>query len=114
MSVRSKSKFPPDEVPNDELTPDSVPSAKAKWWPTIERFALTLNGYRVIGDEECGKLANKVKGEFRQNSESLLALNLTVLRACLFFEQRRFHHFGTPPEGEEARKRLLSSWSQSR
>lgn len=101
MSGKSETKFPPDEIPNDKLTIQSVPSSTARWSPTIETFALTLDGYRVVGDDECGRLANKVKEEFVKDSRSLRALTLTELRGCLFFEQRRYRHFGTEPEAEE-------------
>ena len=101
MHSTSKAKFPPDEIPNDKLTLQSVPSSTAKWSPTVETFALTFNGYRSIGDEECGRLANRVKDEFMKRGNSLPPLNLTELRACLFYEQRRYHHFGTEPEGED-------------
>ncbi len=68
-------------------------------WHAIWSFALTLNGYEVIGQEECGRLANRMNSEFVSNPAALRALSLTEARACLFFEQRRFHHFGWEPEG---------------
>ena len=90
----------PDEVPNEHLKATAIPSVTASWH-TIGNFALTLDGYQAIGQSECGQLANRVKSEFARNAASLQSLSLTELRACLFFEQRRFHHFGEEPQGEE-------------
>ena len=90
----------PKEIPDERLRVDAIPSNSAPW-KTIERFALTMNGYRVIGDEEVGKLANRVKSDFEQNQRSLGKLTLTEVRACIFFERLRFRHFGTEPEGTD-------------
>jgi hypothetical protein len=103
MSGRSEPTYPPEEIPHDKLTLESVPSTTARWSPAIETFALTFNGYQNIGDEECGRLANKVKEELRKDDGALRALTLAELRGCLFFEQRRYRHFGTEPEAEERR-----------
>lgn len=78
-------------IPNDALDIDRIPSSMASW-PTIERFALTFNGYCVFDTEDrphgCGDLAN-----------SRQANTLTELRASLFFEQRRWRHFEDSPRG---------------
>ena len=51
-------------------------------------FALTFDAYEVLGSfEACGEIANA------RNSETL-----TNLRTCLFFEQRRWRHFGEEPD----------------
>jgi len=89
----------PDEVSNKNLKTMAVPSVACFWWPTVDRFALTLNGYKAIGEDECSELANRVRSEFDKNVEYLQSLSLTELRACLFFEQRRFHHFNDEPKG---------------
>jgi len=90
----------PDEVPNEHLKATAIPSVTDSW-PTIENFALTLDGYQAIGESECDQLANRVKGEFARSAASLQSLSLTELRACLFFERRRFRHFGEEPQGED-------------
>jgi hypothetical protein len=90
----------PDQVPNERLKATALPSVTASWH-TIGTFALTLDGYRAIGQREGGQLANRVKDEFAKNATSLQSLSLTELRACLFFEQRRFHHFGWEPQGSD-------------
>lgn len=74
----------------DELKPADVPGPKARW-STISRFALTFDGVRYHGSfEKCAAIANIRRSR-----------SLTDLRTCLFFEQRRWHHFGYPP-GPEA------------
>jgi hypothetical protein len=60
-------------------------------WHEIEPFALTFEGYEFHGSfEACAEIANA-----RRHS------NLTDLRTCLYFEQRRYRHFGEPPIGDE-------------
>jgi hypothetical protein len=82
------------------LNATDVPPVTASW-STIAAFALTLDGYEVIGQQQCGKLANRVNSEFLRSPTSLQQLSLTEARACLFFEQRRFRHFGWEPEGAD-------------
>lgn len=66
-----------------------IPNPDASW-REIAEFALTFNGYEVWGSfEKCAEIANAK----RQDS-------LTDLRTCLFFEQRRWRHFGEDPDGE--------------
>jgi len=79
-----------DPVSNEDLTAANIPSPKARWH-TIEKFALTFEGYKHWGSfEKCAKVAN-----------ARLNKTLTELRTCLFFEQRRWRHFGEPPNKEE-------------
>ena len=78
-------------IPNEQLDIDRIPSSLAAW-ETIERFALTFNGYERYDTkaepDACAEMANG-----RQ------ANTLTELRASLFFEQRRWRHFGESPTG---------------
>jgi len=90
----------PDEVPNERLTASAVPPVTASWH-TIVGFAHTIDGYKAIGQKECAQLANRVKNEFSTNAASIETLSLTELRFCLFFEQRRFNHFGHEPQGAD-------------
>lgn len=76
-----------DEIHNDELVIEQIPDPDADW-DTIQRFALTFDGYRFWGSfEKCAEVANK-----HLNS------TLTELRTCLFFEQRRWRHFDEEPD----------------
>lgn len=74
---------------NAELRNDHLPSPRAAW-PKIEAFALTFDGYEYWGSfDKCAAIANG-----RDHS------TLTNLRTCLFFEQRRWRHFGEQPDAE--------------
>lgn len=76
-------------LPNSELTLDHIPAPDANW-TEIGEFALTFNGYKALGSfEESAKVANARRHD-----------SLTDLRTCLFFEQRRWRHFGESPSGE--------------
>ena len=87
----------PGDVPDECLIATAVPPATASW-DVIVGFALTIDGYKAIGQRECAQLANRVKSEFSRDASSVETLSLTELRLCLFFEQRRFHHFGHEPQ----------------
>jgi hypothetical protein len=89
-----------DEIPNSKLTKAQVPPARSSW-RRIVPFALSFNGYKAISGDGCGKLANSVHQEFVGDAASLKKYGLTELRACLFFEQRRFHHFGYGPRPDD-------------
>ena len=92
-----------DELPNSDLRPENVPGVDAPW-PDIFMFALTFDGYQALGGNgPCGELANRTQEYFRARGTLPTDLDLTGLRACLFFEQRRWHHFGDTP-GPEARR----------
>jgi hypothetical protein len=78
----------PKEIPDERLRVDAIPSNSAPW-KTIERFALTMNGYRVIGDEEVGKLANRVKSDFEQNQRSLGKLTPCWMRFGAKYQRLR-------------------------
>ncbi|GAA6120763.1 hypothetical protein [Acidovorax sp. FG27] len=56
-----------------------IPDADA-CWSSIERFAITFDGYKYWGSAEaCAEVANAQ----RQGT-------LTELRTCIFFEQRQW------------------------
>ena len=77
------------------LTEESIPGPDAPWIPDIAEFALTFNGYDALGNRT-GDLANVTH---RQWSEiGVLPSDLIELRSCLFFEQRRYRHFGWDPD----------------
>lgn len=79
-----------ETTPNDGLRLDDIPGPEADWY-TIGTFALTFNGYEECGSfEECARIANEAR-----------PTTLTELRACLFFEQRRWRHFGDEPDEED-------------
>jgi hypothetical protein len=77
----------PPSSTQKSLTIEDLPGPLADW-STIGAFALTFDAYAVLGSfEACAEIANA------RNSETL-----TDLRTCLFFEQRRWRHFGEAPD----------------
>lgn len=76
-------------IPTESLYLDLIPKQEA---PVIEImiFGSSFDGYMYWGSsEECAKVAN----EQRQAT-------ITELRTCLFFELRRWRHFGKSPDDE--------------
>ena len=77
------------------LAEESIPGPGAPWGPDIAEFALTFDGYEALGDRT-GDLANATK--YKWTETRALPDDLVELRSCLFFEQRRYRHFGWDPE----------------
>lgn len=80
--------------------------ASSPGWQSLWEFALTFDGYRYFGDDEgaperLGRFADSVRAAHRQDGQ-LPRLDLAQLRACLFYEQRRWCKHSTethcPPD----------------
>lgn len=72
------------------LTLRDVPPDSAGW-DEIARFALAYDAYGALGSfEAVAAIADR--GDPR---------SLEECRVCLFFEQRRWRHFGEDPEGDD-------------
>ena len=85
-----------EQVPNSELSAAQVPPADADW-SEIASFALTYWAYDHYSDTSAvGELANAAGRAFA--ADGTLPGPLAELRTCLFFEQRRYHHFGWSPK----------------
>lgn len=82
-------------IPTDLLAEDDLPPPNAEW-EAIARLALSFNGYAY--SEKCGEIANAVAAAFARDHKVPGTLSLDDLRACLFFEQRRWRHFGEIPD----------------
>lgn len=81
--------MPPAPIPHDALRRRDVPPATADW-PTIWAFALTFDGFQAHGSfDACAAIANEMR-----------PATLGDLRTCLFFEQRRWRHYGDDPDEE--------------
>ena len=77
------------EIPNNQLQLADIPTEDADLGALI-RFAHTFNGYAAFGGfAACADIANA--GDHS---------SLSHLRACLFFEARRWRHFGDDPGPE--------------
>ncbi len=62
----------------------------------ITSLAYTFDGYAQFGMEECAALANAALSKFYH--EQLLPEGLTEVRACLFFEARRWNLYQDLPD----------------
>lgn len=74
-------------------------------WSQSAVFAHVINGYELapaLGCGDAGDFANR-RGEAARRTGSWegSALELWI---CLFFEHRRYRHFGCEPEGEDLRR----------
>jgi len=85
----------PDEILNSELTEALIPPANADY-RTIAEFALTYNGYERF--ERVAEFANNNTALYNADKASLKWRTLTELRACLFYQQRRYRHMDEEPE----------------
>ena len=86
----------PAIIPTQDLKLADVPDLSSPWsgpdkstpWRTISGFALTFDS------AERDPYHLEENGLAGLSSDS----NLVLLRAHLFFEQRRWNHFGRPPD----------------
>ena len=89
------------EIANANLTADNIPMPNAEWY-SIAEFALTFDAYSHWGSfDKCADIANRSAQTYAQRR--VLSVSLAELRTCLFFEQRRYHHFGHGPDETEMR-----------
>ncbi|MDR3577963.1 MAG: BREX-1 system adenine-specific DNA-methyltransferase PglX [Anaerolineaceae bacterium] len=78
------------------------PNPEIKDIDAIFRYALTVGGYdyaRQYLGKECGELANATSAAYKETGK--WEGTFEELRCCLFFEQRRWHHFGDMPGGDD-------------
>jgi len=96
-------------IPHIELREEILPPGAAHWGDIVP-FASTFNGYQHLGNVAAlGEVANK-------KALDPQSCTLSELRAALFFEYRRYNHFGHDPDAaamrhihllvEEIRKRV--------
>lgn len=89
----------PGQAGGERLRKGDVPTLEAgdpRRWERFTAFALAWNGYEVFGDD-LGALANHELERFEAGEP--LSDDVEVLRGCLFFEQRRWRHYGKEPDG---------------
>lgn len=85
-----------EQISNEELRLEHLPGPLYTW-KQANKFALTFNGYEYHKSfDVCAETANKALKMFNKNGS--LPSSLVDLRTCLFFEQRRYHHYGWDPD----------------
>ncbi len=69
---------------------------------SIWRYAINFDGYAYARKHfglDCGDLANRRMEAYRATRQ--WQGTFEELRCCLFFEQRRYYHFGSAPKDEQ-------------
>ena len=84
-------------IVNAELDTTAVPG-RGESWDAVSDFALSYDGYAYWDD--LATLAGAVLQRWTRRRS--LPDTLDELRGCLFYEQRRWHHFGEEPTGRSA------------
>ncbi len=80
-----------EHIPHHDLLEEHIPRHGASW-SKIVTFASTFNAYEQLqGFKPAAFAAN-------QKALNFSACTLTDLRAALFFEYRRYNHFGYEPD----------------
>jgi len=88
------------EIETGDLMRSHVPQlnpSSPDVWQVFARFALSFDGYTRLG-KACGSVANGWLRTYRESGE--LPADPETIRACLFYEQRRWRHFQIPPDRE--------------
>lgn len=79
-----------DLIASEDLKVADIPEFDSNW-DLICQFAHTFNGYDHWGSfEKCAEIANQRRHD-----------TIEELRSCLFFEARRWRHFGNEPDGND-------------
>jgi hypothetical protein len=89
--------FTASAIPNAELDITAVPG-RGESWDAVSDFALSYDGYAYWDD--LSTLAGRVLQRWTRRRS--LPDTLDELRGCLFYEQRRWNHFGEEPTGRSA------------
>jgi len=89
--------FAASAILNVELASTGVPR-RGNSWDVVSDFALSYDGYGYWDDLH--ELANRVLQSWTRSR--VLPATIDELRGCLFYEQRRWHHFGEDPAGRSA------------
>ena len=89
--------FAASAIPNAELDLTAVPR-RGESWDAVSDFALSYDGYAYWDD--LSTLAGRVLQRWTRRRS--LPATLDELRGCLFYEQRRWNHFGEEPTGRSA------------
>ncbi len=89
--------FAATAVANDALTRALIPGPTSSW-DEVSDFCLSYDGFAYWND--LPELATRAVRTWTRHGA--LPATLDELRACLFYEQRRRHHFGEEPSGRSA------------
>jgi hypothetical protein len=97
-SVAPEGDFTSCAVPNAQLRVHGIPD-RGDTWDAVSSFSLSYDGYAYWDD------VSELATRWTRSWTRLHALPTSIdeVRACLFYEQRRWHHFGEEPNGRGER-----------
>lgn len=81
----------PEPVPHHALRREDLPGPRAPFEEVVQ-LAYRFDGYQAFGMRLCGEMANRALDGFQRTGElpAWLGHDLDRLRACLYFEARRW------------------------
>lgn len=84
-------------IPNSELDISTFPKRRDPF-NDIVKFAYSFDGYVHFGMEKCAEICNAALSSFYHSQ--VLPDDIDTLRACLFFEARRWSLYGKEPDNK--------------
>jgi hypothetical protein len=84
-------------VANEDLEPSTFPKRRDPF-DKIVKFAYSFDGYTHFGMEKCAEIANTTLSTFYHTQ--VLPEDISVIRACLFFEVRRWTLYQKEPDNK--------------
>jgi hypothetical protein len=84
-------------IANEKLEPTTFPKRRDPF-DTLVQFAYSFDGYTHFGMETCAELANAALSNFYHSQ--VLPDDIDVIRACLFFEARRWTLYKKEPDNK--------------
>jgi hypothetical protein len=84
-------------VANEDLEITTFPKRRDPF-DTIVKFAYSFDGYAHFGTEKCAEIANAALSTFYHTQ--VLPDDINVIRACLFFEARRWTLYQKEPDNK--------------
>lgn len=113
-ATTSGQQAPYDWLPNDELTPESVPMPDDLWSPLVSEFGLSFNGYAYAGSPEgLRELVEEAERHWTQWRAYPRELTLSDFRAMLFYKQRELR-WASQEYGPDEEFPLLADLAQVR
>ncbi len=84
-------------TPNNKLDTTTFPKRRDPFNKIVE-FAYSFDGYAHFGMEKCAEVANAALSTFYHSQ--VLPDDIDTLRACLFFEARRWSLYQKEPDNK--------------
>jgi hypothetical protein len=96
-SFVSSPDLPITPIANEDLDITTFPKRRDPF-NTLVNFAYSFDGYKHFGMERCAEIANAALSTFYRTQ--ILPDDINVIRACLFFEARRWTLYKKEPDNK--------------